>query len=88
MITTTGGSLVLVKGTSIEGPPTQMSGGGLNSTLTVALPGSALAPNASINVQFVLGVQAGGRFRFLVNVEALPGAQSAAATTKGDVVKH
>jgi hypothetical protein len=25
-------------------------------------------------------VQAGGRFRFLVNVEALPGAQSAAMT--------
>jgi hypothetical protein len=87
MVTTTGGSVVLVKGTAIEGVPEQTSGGGLNSSLAVQLPGGALAPNASVNVQFVLGVQAGGRFRFLVNVEALPAAQSA-ALTKGVVAKH
>jgi hypothetical protein len=80
MVPTTSGSVILVKGTSIEGLPAQTSGGGLNTTLAVQLPGGALAPNASVNVQFVLGVQAGGRFRFLVNVEALPGAQSAAMT--------
>ncbi len=73
-VTVTSGSSVLVKGTTIEQPPAQAAGGGLHSSLVVALPGGALAPNASVNVQFVLGVQAGGRFRFLVNVEALTGA--------------
>ena len=68
----TGGGSVLVKGTLLEQPPAQSLGGGLNTSLVVNLPGGALANGASINVQFVLGVQTGGRFRFLVNVEALP----------------
>jgi hypothetical protein len=63
---------VLVKGTTVEQQPTQSFGGGLNSSLVVALPGGTLAPNASVNVQFNLGIQQGGSFRFLVNVEALP----------------
>ncbi|MFL6211960.1 MAG: Calx-beta domain-containing protein [Pyrinomonadaceae bacterium] len=88
MVTTTGGASVLVKGTTIEGPPAQTLGGGLNTSLVVALPGGALAPNASVNVQFVLGVQASGRFRFLVNVEALTGAQSAALTKGVISSKH
>jgi N-acetylneuraminic acid mutarotase len=67
-VTTTAGN-VLVKGTLVE-PPAQPLGGGLNSAYVVNLPGGALAPNASVNVQFVLGVQQGGSFRFLVNVEA------------------
>jgi hypothetical protein len=68
MVTTSSGN-VLVKGTSV-GAPVQSLGGGLNSAYVVNLPGGALAPNASVNVQFVLGVQTGGSFRFLVNVEA------------------
>ena|GEM_PF-545278 len=69
-VTTTSGD-VLVRGTTLEQPPVQAGGGGLNSTLVVALPNGSLASGASVNVQFVLGVEAGGRFRFLVNVEAL-----------------
>jgi len=46
--------------------------------MVVALP-APLGANANVAVQFVLGVQQGGGFRFLVNVEAvtapLPGAQ-------------
>jgi hypothetical protein len=72
-VQTTSGASVLVKGTALNGP-LQALGGGLNSALVVGLPGGALAPNASVNVQFVLGVQQAGSFRFLVNVEALPGA--------------
>jgi alpha-amylase len=68
----TGGS-IFVNGTTIEQPPPQSVGGGLNSTLTVTFANGALANGASINVQFTLGVQASGRFRFLVNVEALMG---------------
>jgi hypothetical protein len=77
LVQTTGGASVLVKGTTV-GPPAQSSGGGLNSALVVALPGGSLAPNASVSVQFVLGVQQGGNFRFLVNVEALTGTPAAA----------
>jgi glucose/arabinose dehydrogenase len=72
---TVSGSPVTVKGTTVEQPGTltQPSGGGLNSTLVVQLPGGSLAPNASVNVQFVLGVNGSGSFRFLVNVEAVTG---------------
>ncbi|HEX8072714.1 MAG TPA: carboxypeptidase regulatory-like domain-containing protein [Pyrinomonadaceae bacterium] len=67
-VTTSAGN-ILVKGTALDAPA-QALGGGLNSAYVVNLPGGALAPNASVNVQFVLGVQQGGSFRFLVNVEA------------------
>jgi hypothetical protein len=55
----------------LEQPATQSSGGGLNSTLVLPLTGGALIPNASVDVQFVLGVERDGNFRFFVNVEAL-----------------
>jgi hypothetical protein len=80
-VTTTNGSTVTVRGTLLE-QPAQANGGGLNAALVVPLPGGALGNNASINVQFVLGVQQGGSFRFLVNVEALTGASMSAAPTK------
>jgi len=65
---------VNVIGTTLEQPPNQSLGGGLNSTVgvgtvTLATP---LAPGASINLQVVLGVQQSGAFKFFVNVEALP----------------
>jgi subtilisin-like proprotein convertase family protein len=52
----------------------QPLGGGFNSTLsagTVNLS-NPLTPGSSINVNFLLGVQQTGHFRFFVNVEALP----------------
>jgi hypothetical protein len=66
--------VVTVFGTTLEQPPTQPSGGGLNSTLsagTITL-GTPLAPGQSINLQFLLGVQHSGNFKFFFNVEALP----------------
>jgi glucose/arabinose dehydrogenase len=74
----TSAGLITVRGTTLEQPPAQASGGGLNSTLVLPLAGGALIPNASVDVQFVLGVQQDGNFRFLINVEALtqPGATS------------
>ena len=65
---------VTVQGTTLEQPPNQPNGGALNSTLssgTITL-GTPLAPGASVNVQFLLGVQATGSFKFYVNIEALP----------------
>ncbi|MFL6334264.1 MAG: Ig-like domain repeat protein [Pyrinomonadaceae bacterium] len=62
---------VTAQATTLEQPPTQSVGGGINSTLSVSIPGG-LAPNASIDVNFTLGVQQTGTFRFLIIVEALP----------------
>ena len=65
---------VTVQGTTLEQPPNQPNGGGLNSslgagTITLATP---LANGASINVQLLLGVQQPGTFRYLLIIEALP----------------
>jgi hypothetical protein len=73
MVSTSSGT-VLVRGTTLETPPSQGAGGGFNSsmsvgTVTLATP---LANGASINVRWVLGVQQPGTFRFIVNIEALP----------------
>ena len=64
---------VTVLGTTLEQPPAQSNGGGCNSSLssdsvTLATP---LAPDASINVHFLLGVQQTGLFKFFVNIELL-----------------
>jgi hypothetical protein len=61
---------VSVKGTTLEQPPTQNLGGGLNSTVTVDLP-EALLNGESVTVQFLVGVQQNGNYRFFVNAEAL-----------------
>ena len=65
---------VTVLGTTLEQPPTQTLGGALNSTMTagtITVP-TPLAPGASINLQFVLGVEKTGSFKFFFNIEALP----------------
>ncbi len=65
---------VTVHGTTLETPPNQPLGGALNSswgTTTITL-GTPLAPGASVNLSFLLGVQSTGSFKFFFNVEALP----------------
>jgi len=65
---------VTVNGTSLEQPPSQPNGGGFNSSMsagTITL-GTPLANGASVDVQFLLGIQQTGNFHFYVNVEALP----------------
>ncbi|HEX8634975.1 MAG TPA: Calx-beta domain-containing protein [Pyrinomonadaceae bacterium] len=86
VVNSAGTTLVTVNGLTLEAP-VQPNGGGLNSTLTVTLPGGGLAPGNTIDVQFLLGVQQQGQFSFFVNVEALPNlgtvANDATGTTKG-----
>lgn len=67
------GTQVLVRGTTVETPPQQQNGGGLYSSLGVFAYSLSqpLAPGASANIQFVLGVQQSGSFRFFINVEAV-----------------
>jgi hypothetical protein len=82
-VTNSAGTVVAtVTGLTLEEPPTQPIGGGLNSSLTVIPPGGSLAAGSSISVQFLLGVQQEGNFRFFVNVEALTSAPAPAITSK------
>jgi hypothetical protein len=60
---------------TVETPPAQAVGGGLNTSaappiVTFAAP---IANGANIPIDFVFGVMQTGCFRFIVNVEALPG---------------
>ncbi|MDT7605283.1 MAG: hypothetical protein QOF61_3280, partial [Acidobacteriota bacterium] len=86
--TKTGGGTVNIKGLTLEQPPSQAIGGGLNSTLaagtiTLATP---LVPGNSINVEFLVGVQQQGSFRFFVTVEAvLDGATTGSPSKQGSV---
>jgi endonuclease G, mitochondrial len=80
-VTVTGGATKTVQGTTLEQPPAQANGGALNSTLaagtvTLAQP---LANGQSIDLQFLLGVQQAGTFRFFINIEAVTQAPASAS---------
>jgi hypothetical protein len=68
----TASGVAAVKGTTLDEPPDQPSGGGLNTSVRVALPADGLRPGQSISVQFLLGVTQWGTHRFDVIPEALP----------------
>lgn len=65
---------VTIQGTTLEQPPGQTIGGGFSSSVaagTISLS-TPLAAGASVNVQFLLGVQQNGSFKFLFIMETLP----------------
>ncbi|MFN2510476.1 MAG: beta strand repeat-containing protein [Pyrinomonadaceae bacterium] len=66
--------MVNAEGTTLETPPAQPNGGGLNSSMAAGTvtTGTPVVNGASINLQFLFGVQQGGSFRVFVIVEALP----------------
>jgi subtilisin family serine protease len=66
------GKQFVLRGVTLEEPPAQQFGGGLNSSLTLDLSAAPLAPGASVDVQFLLGVMREGKYSFAVNVESLP----------------
>ncbi len=75
IVTITGGSMVTVQNLTLDAPSDAVTnGGGLNSTVSAGTitMGAPLANGGSISVNFMLGVQQTGNFRFFVNVEALP----------------
>lgn len=62
-----------VQGTTLETPPVQALGGGVNSTLaasTVTL-GTPLANGASINLRFLFGIEQHGDYRIGIVIETL-----------------
>jgi hypothetical protein len=69
-----GTSNVTVQGTTVEQPPSQPNGGGFNTSMSAGTVTNAtpLAPGATIDVRFLLGLQQVGSFKFYINVEALP----------------
>jgi hypothetical protein len=83
-VTNSVAATVTLKGTTREqSPPTYTLGGGLNTTLSVAIPGGALAPGNTIDVEFNLGVMQGGHFRYFINVEADTSNPASPITSKG-----
>jgi hypothetical protein len=72
-ITLTGTSTVTAQALTLQAPPSQAAGGGHNSSLAegVITTTAPLANGASTVVEFNLGVQTTGNFRFFVNIEGL-----------------
>ncbi|MGV3579172.1 MAG: IPTL-CTERM sorting domain-containing protein [Brevundimonas sp.] len=69
---------VTVQGTALSQPPSQPNGGGFNSIMIVpsVTAGTPLAPGASIDVRFLMGVQQTGTSRFAIVAEGTPDAGS------------
>jgi hypothetical protein len=71
-ITVTGGGSVTVQNLSVDAPANgATTGGGLNSTLTVPLPGNILAPGETVSIAITLAVDTTGTFWLGYNVDAL-----------------
>ncbi|MBV8859879.1 MAG: HYR domain-containing protein [Acidobacteria bacterium] len=78
--TTCGGATpcnVTVVGTTLEQPPTQASGGGINSTLGVGTITTAtpLPAGASVNLHLLFGVQQHGNYHLSIVVETATSGQ-------------
>jgi predicted extracellular nuclease len=77
---------VTVEGTVLGEPPLQPNGGAWNSTLVV--PVSGILPGESVDVQFLLGIQQTGLFKFFVNVEVLTETPTAPVSAFGSQGKR
>ncbi|MEO7506089.1 MAG: FG-GAP-like repeat-containing protein [Pyrinomonadaceae bacterium] len=66
---------ITAQGTTLETPPAQPKGGGFNASLSVGTVtmGTPLANGASINLQLLLGVEAAGNYRLVLELESNPG---------------
>ena len=65
---------VPLKATTLEEPAAQPNGGGFNSSMSAGLISLAipLPAGSGISLQFLLGIQQTGQFKFVVIVEAVP----------------
>ncbi|HZH32368.1 MAG TPA: lamin tail domain-containing protein [Pyrinomonadaceae bacterium] len=85
-VTDSNGQNILLRGLTLNQASFQPEGGGINSTLappSVSLS-TPLAPGATINVEFRLGVMTNGSFRFFVNVEAITANVAAAPSEENN----
>jgi subtilase family serine protease len=83
-VTDMNGNTVTIERLTLEQSPVQANGGGLNSTVSAGTItfNTPIIPNSSINVEFLMGVMQNGSFRFLLNVEALPGTSGGSLTSQ------
>ena len=82
VVVTTSTGNVTVQGTTLEQPPSQPNGGGINSSMSVGVInlGSPLPNGASENIRILCGIQQTGSLKLDLLLEALPtGAGSGAA---------
>ena len=63
-----------VHGTTVEVPPDQPNGGGINTSLVVPsiTPANPLADGDSIHIQFRMGIQQHGAYKLCLHSESLP----------------
>jgi hypothetical protein len=85
VVSLSGGGTTTVQGTTIETPPQQANGGGINSsmsaeTITLLTP---LANGASINLRFRFGVQQEGKYKYCAVIETLPFSNSSTTCFTG-----
>jgi len=78
-IAITGGHVVTVQNLSVAAPATASPGGGLDTTLTIPLPGGSLAPGASVSAALSLAVDRHGPFWFGYDLDAISAPVSAPA---------
>jgi hypothetical protein len=74
--------LTLVRGTTLEQPPSQPNGGGFNSSLRIASisPATPLPPGGTVAVRILLGIQQTGSYRFCAGIEGTPAAGGTIST--------
>lgn len=72
------GTVHLVDGTTLEQPPSQLNGGGFNSTFSVGTvsAGTPIPNGGTVSVQFLIGIQQFGTFRLALLPETLPAVAS------------
>jgi hypothetical protein len=71
-VTITGGHVITVQNLSVDPPDTASTGGGLDTTLAIPLPGGGLAPGASVSIALTFAVDQPGHYWFGYDVDALP----------------
>ena len=78
VVSVSGGGTANVGATTLETPPTQSAGGGLNGSITVPAVTLAtpLAGGATTNLQFTVGVQVTGNYNFCLVPEGVPATTS------------
>jgi hypothetical protein len=77
-ITITGGHTITVQNLSVDGPATAVPGGGLETTLTIPLPGGGLAPGASVSISLSFAVDRHGPYWYGYDVDAITSASGPA----------
>jgi subtilisin-like proprotein convertase family protein len=72
------GTATTVLGATLEQPPSQLNGGGFNSTFSVTniTAATPLTNGTSVNVQFTCGVQQTGKYSLALVPETLPASAS------------